>query len=341
MKTGPNKGVVVGDHVRQLAIMKNLCFVVAAVLIPIAAFNITQDPLIGWVNFICIAGLVTAGMVMRTGKRLPWHGVEILLLVSLVIFVSVLRQGHIGVYWSFVLVPCIHFSLKRIAAIAYNCGFVIVLGYLCFDVFGGAETLRIVLSHGLMGWVIAIFSAKVLSHQNALASLAIVDPLTQTYNRRHLDDMLNEAVHEFSRYKVPFSIIVYDLDHFKRVNDELGHETGDIVLQKLCHVVMARMRKSDLVFRYGGEEFVIILRHTHSDRALDVAKDLVEIVSRSEILRERKITMSCGVSEYREGESVQELIRRADEALYEAKRLGRNRAHLAARDRRAAVSYAD
>ncbi len=326
--------MLAGERARRRAVMRNMSLAAGFVLVPFTLVNLQNDFRMGMANVLIVVGFFIIGLMLTRGKPLPFDGAEILVLAACVTAMSIIRQHQIGVYWSFVLIPAIHFALPRKTATPANIIYIIVISGLSAQAVGVSDAIRIFCALGLSSWISGFFAAKVEKHQNMLSALAIIDPLTETYNRRHLEQMMDDAAQQHTRYGVPFSVIVYDLDHFKKVNDELGHETGDLALQELCRIVCARVRKTDVVFRYGGEEFVILLRHTKADKALEVAKDLIEIISKSEIIPNRKLTMSCGVSEYRAKEASNDLIRRADEALYEAKRLGRNRAHLAARDRR-------
>lgn len=331
------KELLAKDQHRRAAVLRQFSLATGLVLLPFTIANLNTDPVMGTANLIVVLAFFATAYVRWRGRVPAWDGAEVLILAALVVCASIVHQQRIGIYWSYVLVPAFHFVLRRKPAIIINCLYLILVAACAYIVVGTGETLRVFFTHLLSGWISLVFAAKVAKQQAILSDLAIIDPLTQTYNRRHLDELMQDAAEQANRYQVPFSVIVFDLDHFKKVNDELGHETGDQVLSALCELVMNRVRKTDAVFRYGGEEFVILVRHTKADVAFEVANDLIAIVAQAPLLRDRTITMSCGVSEYRAGEEPSELIRRADEALYEAKRLGRNRAHLAARDRRAAL----
>ncbi|WP_274365484.1 histidine kinase N-terminal 7TM domain-containing diguanylate cyclase [Paenibacillus thermotolerans] len=169
-----------------------------------------------------------------------------------------------------------------------------------------------------------------------LELLATTDPLTGCYNRRYLFQMLEHQLAVEHRYRVPFSIILFDVDHFKQINDSFGHQIGDEVLKHTASVIRGRLRETDIFARYGGEEFIIHLPHTMKSDALVLAEELRTLVE-SQIYRtdrgEVNITISIGVisSEGRghNGESPKEwladLLKEVDQALYEAKHTGRNR----------------
>lgn len=174
---------------------------------------------------------------------------------------------------------------------------------------------------------------KLLSDQ--LYQLACTDGLTGLFNRRHLNTVLDQEIPRHLRYGMPFSIALIDVDHFKRVNDEHGHATGDRVLASIAATLKARVRRADVVARYGGEEMCIVLPSTGSVGAMILAERLRQAlqdhVHGDEQGRELRVTASFGVAsaEVRDPElDGQQLLTRADQALYAAKRAGRNRVML-------------
>jgi len=145
------------------------------------------------------------------------------------------------------------------------------------------------------------------------------DPLTGVNNRRGLDDSLNTQLAMMARYDSPFSVMMFDIDHFKMVNDKEGHLYGDQILQELSRLFDEFMRETDVVARYGGEEFVIVMPHTKLEGAGGFAERL-----RVQVAGRMPITISGGVAEAREGDTPETLIARADTALYSAKAGGRD-----------------
>ncbi|KLV07180.1 diguanylate cyclase [Photobacterium aquae] len=158
--------------------------------------------------------------------------------------------------------------------------------------------------------------------------LAFTDNLTGTQNRHAVDSWLSEIL-DFSRLNChSFSIIYIDIDHFKRINDQFGHHCGDEVLKEFGRVLNLRARKTDVVVRWGGEEFIIFCPATNLRSAQEFAEQLRNIVEHYHWSLGTTITCSLGVAEYRIDESVDEFISRADSALYLAKEQGRNRVEI-------------
>ena len=160
--------------------------------------------------------------------------------------------------------------------------------------------------------------------EEELYRLSITDPLTGAYNRRYFVKRLEEEMERIRRGGTTFSIVMIDLDHFKKVNDRYGHQAGDRVLRFLVEVISSRIRKIDLLARWGGEEFVLLLLNTPLQKAAKLAEELRERIEAAEIPGVGRVTASLGVTEYREGDTPDSVISRADDLMYEAKRAGRN-----------------
>jgi diguanylate cyclase (GGDEF)-like protein len=146
------------------------------------------------------------------------------------------------------------------------------------------------------------------------------DPLTRVSNRRALDECLENMFSLMHRYEQVFSIAIFDIDHFKKINDERGHLQGDQVLQRVARLIDDNIRDTDVVARFGGEEFVVVMPHTPLDGACIFSERL-----RGKIEAELNLTVSGGVAYALEADSVATLVSRADTALYAAKAAGRNR----------------
>ncbi|RDI41151.1 sensor domain-containing diguanylate cyclase [Aquicella lusitana] len=175
----------------------------------------------------------------------------------------------------------------------------------------------------------ALALANVRLREN-LSFQSVRDPLTSLYNRRYLEEFLIKQIHQSERTKQPLSVLMLDLDHFKRINDVHGHDAGDLVLKQLSQLLINEIRPGDLAARYGGEEFIIVLYDTEAQTAIKRADNIRKSVSLLHVKfgaqDTGEITVSIGISEYpQDGKTGSELIEAADKALYVAKNTGRNK----------------
>ncbi len=179
----------------------------------------------------------------------------------------------------------------------------------------------------LLGSYITNLRTTIAKALETIEKLAVTDELTGVYNRRRLLEILKEQKAFCDRGNKVFSLCIIDLDHFKSVNDNFGHETGDIVLRGVAQTLKQNIRDFDIIARYGGEEFMLVLCSTNGAEALTFAERVREIAEnmRFENHDHVRITLSVGVAEYRPTESFQATINRADKALYRVKENGRNR----------------
>jgi diguanylate cyclase (GGDEF)-like protein len=171
-------------------------------------------------------------------------------------------------------------------------------------------------------------------HNAQLYALAVTDGLTGLYVRRYFDLRMAEEFAQAQRYRRTFSVLLFDIDHFKKFNDTHGHQTGDLVLQQFAGLLQKNTRQSDICCRYGGEEMTIILPETELEEAAVLASKLCTRVSGHVFTgaqeEELSVTTSIGVAEYRDDfSSPADMVRAADEALYRAKDSGRNRVEVA------------
>ncbi|QEP43410.1 GGDEF domain-containing protein [Ectothiorhodospiraceae bacterium BW-2] len=158
--------------------------------------------------------------------------------------------------------------------------------------------------------------------------IALIDPLTGIPNRLAYNERIEQELSRTVRYQHPLCMAVWDIDHFKRVNDNYGHLAGDKVLTVIAKLLRRHIRKSDFVARFGGEEFILLLPETTLDAAIKVVEGLRKRIEKTEFrFRNQRvpITSSCGIAEFTAEDTLETLFRRADDALYLAKKGGRNR----------------
>lgn len=163
-----------------------------------------------------------------------------------------------------------------------------------------------------------------ITDKKIIEEMAVTDSLTGLYNRLKLKDILSGEVSRYQRYKIDFSIIFFDIDYFKNINDKYGHQIGDEVLIHLAKVLKANARDTDYISRWGGEEFFIIASGLKLDSAYIFADKLRQNIESETFPIEEAVTISSGVVQYIAGESSSEIVSRADHALYQAKNSGRN-----------------
>jgi len=186
----------------------------------------------------------------------------------------------------------------------------------------------------IVGYVLIIIGIwKWIVHNkrmtNSLQRLATTDHLTGAYNRRRFGEAIKYEIHRAVRYADTLSLIMFDLDHFKKINDTYGHNAGDEVLKTVADRVKDNIRVTDIFARVGGEEFTILVPATGLEGAKVVADKLRQSIESHAFETVGIVTASFGVAEFERDEAIDALIKRADNALYEAKEHGRNRVVIA------------
>ena len=171
-------------------------------------------------------------------------------------------------------------------------------------------------------------TSKLTQLLQQVESKAMIDPLTQVFNRGTYNMEIAQMIKEFKRYKNPAALIIIDIDHFKIFNDDYGHKVGDAVLALVASVIKGAVRDTDMVFRYGGEEFVVLLDNLDLKNALTVAEKVRAQIESHHLTNKANVlnvTVSIGLSCFKEGDIETSIFERADKALYQGKQNGRNR----------------
>lgn len=161
--------------------------------------------------------------------------------------------------------------------------------------------------------------------EEMLKELANTDTLTGAYTRRRFHELLNEELGRSQRYGHPFSLIMFDIDRFKNINDSHGHGVGDQVLLAVSGHVRTHIRSTDYFARYGGDEFIILLPETGLTEAYALAEKLRQELTQTQVTTFEKVSCSFGIYQYQPGDSAEDMLRNTDSALYQAKGRGRNR----------------
>ncbi|MEJ0068861.1 MAG: GGDEF domain-containing protein [Pseudomonadota bacterium] len=168
---------------------------------------------------------------------------------------------------------------------------------------------------------------KLAAYERQLFLESVTDPLTGLLNRRQFMTLSTREAHRSRRHGLLFSVLMLDIDHFKRINDTYGHPIGDEAIKALADICNKALRPHDLLARYGGEEFVLTLPQTNTDGAHVVAERIRGMVEAFALETEQgtvRFTVSIGVSSYKNGKPFEQIVSRADQALYKAKQSGRN-----------------
>jgi diguanylate cyclase (GGDEF)-like protein len=311
--------------------MAALAAVGVVFLVPFAVHDFRRGryPLAAAIVAVVVALAIDAIAIQR--KRAPPIPYPLLLVpMGAAITISLRTQGVIGAFWCYPAVLFFFFVLPRWPANLCSSALLAGATWMVQRYLGTHISVRFTVSLAMTIVIINIFQGMIRELQGRLLALAITDPLTGAFTRRQMDSRLAESIAVARRGGRPVSLLMIDIDHFKRVNDEWGHEAGDDVLKGLVLLVKERSRQIDLMFRMGGEEFVLLLRATAEPEAARLAEELRASIAATPLLGSQAVTVSIGVAELRPDDDRESWVKRADEALYVAKNGGRNRVARAA-----------
>ncbi len=309
----------------------NFSGLAALALSPFALLHLVRaNWLMFGVNAIVVGVMLANVWALRRGRApvIPFWTLGFVMVAGAC--TSVLQQGLYGVVWAYPAVFMFFFVLPR--GLAMVLGLVLLLAVTVASTIslGPALAARIFMSLGFVLIMINVVLNVVGELQRALVTQAITDPLTGAYNRRHLQEHLAQRVAPAGTDAAGDALLAIDIDHFKRINDVHGHAVGDQVLCRLVAAIHARKRGGDLLFRTGGEEFMLLLPRITLSAAHGVAEELRKRLAQAELVPDETVTVSIGVSALAPRQPVEAWVRAADAALYEAKRGGRNRVVVAA-----------
>jgi len=270
---------------------------------------------------LVLALLVLAYLGLKE-QRLRSIGLVVASLYVLASLFVAYQFGPLGHYWFFPAIVA-GFFVVRAGEALWLAFFGLVAHVLLASRQGwGAELGTFTATSLLVCVFINLFATRLRQDNRRLYRDSTLDSLTGSGNRRLLDDVLAELPQ--GPDAVEMSLLLLDIDHFKNVNDQFGHAIGDLCLNRLAHLLMTNLQPEQKLFRYGGEEFVVLTPGNAMD-AHALAERLRRDVEDTQLIREAKITMSIGIATRRLHENAHDWMRRADDAMYEAKKLGRNR----------------
>ena len=259
-------------------------------------------------------------------NRINFQLNAVLLTGALIAFfcTSIYQQDIIGLLWSYPAVTALYVIFPvRIARIC-NLGLFAVVVSLTAVVIDIPIATRAAITLFIVNIACIIFVSRSNQQQQDLSLLAETDALTGVFNRLKMNEKLNSMILEARVNDIPLTLMALDLDHFKRINDEKGHDVGDQVLSVFGRLLKNCCRESDLIFRTGGEEFIVAMLNADAKTSRKVAVRIQESLAKTEIVTELKVTTSIGIATLNPHEILEELLKRCDDYLYQAKDEGRN-----------------
>jgi diguanylate cyclase (GGDEF)-like protein len=303
------------------------CSIIAALFL---VTFIVKDWLLGehtlaiFLALILSFSLINIGYGLKNKYNLFLNSYIFLPLTFLAFLKMLYVHGSAATYWPFMLVLSGYFTLPSKRALIYNIIILIVFishGYMFLE---PESALRFGLA--LFGTSLFVYfgMSEIEKLHATLKFQAVTDPLTGLFNRSLLDESLNQSIGQNQRTGIPMTLVSLDIDHFKTINDKLGHDIGDVVLKRLGELLRKRVRSADRIFRIGGEEFLILLHNANTKRASELAEALRLQIEIHEFIPLQTITMSFGVAELEQSMSSYEWLKKADVNLYKAKEAGRN-----------------
>jgi diguanylate cyclase len=330
-------------------VAKRCCQIAASVDVAFFfIFHVLGSPVLAWINVASVAMYAIAYYAL--GKR------RNALAVSL-IWAEVILHAGLGIlmigwesgfhYYLLMFIPSLFVSVRLklalmalVALWSYYIGLYLLmwsiepLQPISREALLAVYLFNLSVVFSMFSYLSFFYLRMVTSANRKLRKLATTDPLTRLFNRRHMTQLAKKELSRYERNGYPLSVILLDIDHFKVINDRYGHEAGDYVLKEVARVIKEQLRTQDLIARWGGEEFLVILPDTSIGRAEAGAERI-----RTGLLahhwqtpggEEVELTISAGVSEFRPGDDLNAAINRADRALYRGKNNGRNRVELEA-----------
>ena len=233
--------------------------------------------------------------------------------------------GISGTYWCYSTVLLYYFMMSERQAWISNIVFALTILPLAWHLLETHEVIRFSITFILVSAYAAIFLRVISKQYSELREQAMTDKLTGLYNRLLLQDSLTQAIHQTNRTGTAFTLISMDIDYFKKINDELGHDIGDNVLMQLGPFLKDFFRDSDKVFRTGGEEFLILVSNTDEAKSIVIAEKLRKEIENLSLIPDRTVTVSIGVAGLDTEKDWKQWMKDCDKNLYEAKNSGRNR----------------
>lgn len=293
---------------------------------PFAVLRFAQGQwLAGVVDTLVVLGIIGPAVYAWRGGDLERAGLCITLTITTGCLLILALLGQTGIFWLFPALMANFFLVRPHIAGSVA---LVAIGLAQFQPEAYAsvvERLTTTVTLLMVSLLALIFAIRTAMQHRTLEEMAALDPLTGARNRRAMEDEVTIALNAYRRTGRPVTLAVLDLDHFKRVNDRHGHEAGDRVLCAFVELVQRSMRATDRLFRFGGEEFVLLMEHTDEIGVQRAFANLQQRIHQELRVGGETVTVSMGAAVLRHGESSEAWFARADAALYRAKQGGRDR----------------
>ena len=316
--------------VRWRSTYRYILLLLAIILLPINAHNVYLGEWVPAIAGLVMLGILMVNILLLSMNREAFLSPPLVLVLSIFLVTLSLYSGlGYSLYLLFPLMVALPVLLKTRWAVFLGVLSGLLIAPLVLTQYDRTTSVIIGLSLGLT-WLVSAWLVYAMTEQSRrLKDMAVKDALTGAYNRRYLELQLGQALDSWQRYRRASSVLLLDIDFFKRINDRFGHAAGDEAIKSLVRVISSNVRSVDTLCRYGGEEFVVLLAETGAPDALKVAEKLRSLVEESRPIPEGIMTISLGVCEVAEADDVDHWLNLADGALYLAKQNGRNRVELA------------
>ena len=306
-------------------------------------FLILDSPVLAWVNVVSVAMYIGAYYALKQRRnRLAVWLIWTEVVVHAALGIVMIGWGSGFHYYLLMFIPAICLSAPRkwivpglcvlwayYVALSVVMWFVVPLQPIPEMALNLVHLFNLTVVFAMFSYLSVFYLGVVIAAQKRLQKVAITDSLTGLLNRRQMQYLLDQELERFKRSGEPVSLMLMDLDHFKQLNDSRGHDAGDKVLQAFADILRQELRAQDLVARWGGEEFLVIMPQCTVSDALKTAERLRVALEtyrgKSTDGADFEATVSIGVTDLRQGDDAVTAVSRADRAMYQSKALGRNR----------------
>jgi diguanylate cyclase len=302
-----------------------ICAICLCGLIPFTFIRLGQgDFIVALIDFIgALTAIACIGYVVKTGSTKYTAPILVILMLS-GMTANILILGSNDLFFFYPTIISTFFLIPPAAALILSLIAISVVVFFLSPLMALFPLIKVLLSLIATAAFTYTFAWQRNRQKNELHALSQVDQLTGTGNRRALREQLEALVHSHQRDQQPMSLIIIDIDNFKSVNDKAGHASGDEVLVRLTKLVETRIRVTDHLYRYGGDEFMVLANHSNLETTRILAEDIRVLIYNSHLVDQGAISVSIGVSQYQAGEKPDEWLVRADNAMYSAKSSGKN-----------------